>query len=297
MPRGALLSIHARLEGATPSSFEDPSLVQLWGPRYSIFVVAACDRAIFSLGLLPDDPRGRARAERAARVLRDQAGAGPVSLNEAGRAAGVHPNYFRYAAATGTVLLRWDGARRPTVWTVPAPEAEPAAARLELARRFLHVFGPATPQAFARWSGLGPRAAQAAFDALAGALTRVVTPIGPSWLLAEDEPALREVDLPPAPARLLPSGDTFFLLQGAERELLVPDSARRAALWPTRVWPGALLVAGEVSGTWRRAGRVLTVTPWRRLSTAERHAVDAEAQGLPLPDGGGEIAVRWEAPA
>src|SRR5260370_36325766 len=43
MPRAALLSIHARVEGAEPSSWEHPSLVQLRGPRFSVFVVAACD--------------------------------------------------------------------------------------------------------------------------------------------------------------------------------------------------------------------------------------------------------------
>ena len=41
MPRAALLSIHARVEDAEPSTWEDPSLVQLWGPRFSVFVVAA----------------------------------------------------------------------------------------------------------------------------------------------------------------------------------------------------------------------------------------------------------------
>src|SRR5436309_11724208 len=55
MPRAALLSIHARVQGAEPSSWEDPSLVQVWGPRYQVYVVAACDLPVFSLGRLPDD--------------------------------------------------------------------------------------------------------------------------------------------------------------------------------------------------------------------------------------------------
>src|SRR6059036_3001001 len=50
MPRAALLSIHARVEGAHPSSWEDPALVQLWGPRFSAYVVPARDRADSSLG-------------------------------------------------------------------------------------------------------------------------------------------------------------------------------------------------------------------------------------------------------
>ena len=52
MPRAALLSIHARVKGAHPSSWEDPSLVQVWGPRWSVYVVAAHDRAFFTLGRL-----------------------------------------------------------------------------------------------------------------------------------------------------------------------------------------------------------------------------------------------------
>src|SRR6266436_2379079 len=61
MPRAALLSIHARVEGTARSTWEDPSLVQLLGPRFSVFVVSASDLAVFSLGTLPDDAKGRQR--------------------------------------------------------------------------------------------------------------------------------------------------------------------------------------------------------------------------------------------
>jgi hypothetical protein len=37
MPRAALLSIHARVAETQPTTWEDASLVQLWGPRYSVF--------------------------------------------------------------------------------------------------------------------------------------------------------------------------------------------------------------------------------------------------------------------
>jgi hypothetical protein len=33
MPRAAQLSLHARVDGVEPSTWEDPSLAQLWGPR------------------------------------------------------------------------------------------------------------------------------------------------------------------------------------------------------------------------------------------------------------------------
>ena len=87
--------------------------------------------------------------------------------------------------------MRWDGARQPTIWTVPAPEIDPWEARLELARRYLHVFGPTTATAFGVWAGIRPARARAAFEALAPSLTPVRTPVGDGWVLAVDEPMLR----------------------------------------------------------------------------------------------------------
>jgi hypothetical protein len=212
MPRAALLSIHARVEGTRPSTWEDPSLVQLWGPRFNVFVVAARDLAVFSLGTLPDDVNGRRRSTRAR-----------------------HASSSRAATCTAT-----DRPHRP-------------------------------------------RHGAAAFQALGRSLTPVHTPVGERWILTPDEPTFRAAPGPVAPARLLPSGDAHLLLQGADRELLVPDPDHRGLLWTPRVWPGGLLIDGEIVGTWRRADQTITIQPWRRLSPAERDAVAAEAASLPLP--------------
>jgi hypothetical protein len=294
MPRAALLSIHARVEGTQPSTWEDPSLVQLWGPRYQAYVVAARDLAVFSLGRLPDDAGARRIAEDLAVRLHAFLDGRRMTYGEAGRALGEHPNRLRYAAPTGTVVIRWGGARQPTVWTVPRPEVDARDARLELASRYLRVFGPATPEAFARWAGIAPRRGVAAFDALGKSLTPVRTPLGDAWILTRDEPTFRAAAGPAAPARLLPSGDAYFLLQGDNRKLLVADADRRRALWTPRVWPGAVLVEGEIAGTWRRAHETVTIQSWRRLTRAARDAVETEAGALPLPGVRGRIVVRWD---
>ncbi|MBF8289245.1 MAG: Activator of Hsp90 ATPase [Chloroflexi bacterium] len=130
MPRAALLSIHARVEGTEPSAWEDPSLVQLWGPRFSAYVVAARDLAVFALGRLPADGAGMRRAEETAARLHAFLGGRAMTYGEAGRGLGMSPNSLRYAAPTGTVVIRWDGARQPTVWTVARPDVDPALARL-----------------------------------------------------------------------------------------------------------------------------------------------------------------------
>ena len=296
MPRAALLSIHARVEGTTPTAWEEPPLVQVWGPRYSAYVIAAADRAVFTVGRAPDDAGSRRVAEDVATRLDAFLDGRVMGAGEAARGVGLrHPNALRYGAPTGRILIRWDGARRPTIWTVPPPTIDPLDARQELVRRYLHVFGPATPEAFAEWAGVSPAVARTTFAGLAPSLVPVRAPAGDGWILDADEATFRAPAPPGAPARFLPSGDTFFLLQGADRELLVPDADRRAMLWTPRVWPGALLVEGEVVGTWRRAQAVVTVEPWQVLTAAQRDAIEAEAVSMPLPDLPGPMRLRWAA--
>src|SRR5436309_9580869 len=175
MPRAALLSIHARVEGTKPSTWEDTSLVHLWGPRYHTYLVAARDRAVFTLGRLPDEGGALRVAEDMATRLASLLAGGRSRYGDAGSAIGMNPNRFRYAAATGTVLIRWDGARQPIVWTVPRPEVDPRDARLLLARRYLHIFGPTTAEAFAEWAGIRTQGGVAAFERLRRSLTPVRT--------------------------------------------------------------------------------------------------------------------------
>jgi hypothetical protein len=162
---------------------------------------------------------------------------------ELGQGLGMHPYRLRYAAPTGTVLNRWEGARQPTVWTVPPPEVDPRDARSELARRYLHVFGPATPSAFAKWAGIGRPQAREVFDALAArSLTlRVAAHRGP-----------RAFGRAPCSSPVSSSG---------------PGGALR---------------------------RTLTIQPRRRLSRAERDAVESEAESLPLAGVEGRIVVSWD---
>jgi hypothetical protein len=294
MPRAAVLSIHARVRGTKASSWEDPSLVQVWGPRFSAYVVADRDRGVFTVSRLSVKRGGRHDPQQLADRIEAFLEGRRMSCREVGRALGTHPVMLRYAAPTGRVVMRWDGAHQPTIWTVPAPALDPSEARVELARRYLHVFGPTTAEAFAQWAGIKPPPGQAAFEALAPSLTPVRTPIGEAWILTDDEKAFRAAAGDAATVRLIPSGDTYFLLQGEDRELLVPDPARRSELWTPRVWPGAVLVGGEVAGTWRRAGAVVTIQTWRSLSPAVREALQAEAESFPLPDVHGAIRVRWE---
>ena len=293
MPRAALLAIHARLEGVGPSAWEHASLAQLWGPRFSTYVVPKRDFALFSLGRYPDDAKSRQRADRVAARMHAHLGAARMTDRELGRAVGLG-NDMRYAATTGTIAIRWEGARAPVVWAVAPARIEPNDACRELARRYLHVFGPTTAESFARWAGIARRSAADAFASLEGSLLPVRTPLGDEWLLVEDEAAVHAAEAAGASVRLLPSGDAYFLLDGKARELLVPRTDLRERLWTSRVWPGALLVEGEIRGTWRRAQHTVRIDAWSRLPRRLRDGVETEAASLPLPGLDRRIEVVWE---
>ena len=238
---------------------------------------------MFSLARLPEDERGRLRAQEMAERLHAHLRDKRMTDRELGSALGIG-NELRYATTTGTLAIRWGGARAPEVWTVDVSDVDPADARRELGRRYLHVFGPANADGFARWAGISRRSAADTFDSLEGSLLPVRSPLGDEWLLADDEPAMRAADPAPAPGRLLPSGDAYFLLlQAAERELLVPREAERERLWTSRVWPGALLVDAARSGERGGGAHTVRIEAWKRLSRGARDAVEAEARALPLP--------------
>src|SRR2546422_976062 len=71
--------------------------------------------------------------------------------------------------------------------------------------------------------------------------------------------------------------------------LRVPQPRFRSELWPKSVWPGALLVNGELVGTWRRhLGRV-TVRAWRPLEPEVTEAVEDEVSSMPIESATKEV--------
>lgn len=293
MPRAALVSLHARIEGVGPDGWDHPGLIQVWGPRYSSYVVAREDLAVFTLGRLPHTKAALERARGTARRIQEAVADRELPYADVGRLLGVNPNSLRYAATTGTVAIRWEGSGQPTLQVLQPPAMPVREARAELARRYFRVFGPGTTEGFARWAGVTGSLARQIVDDIAPEMIPCDTPVGAAAILASDERLLVEAPESTDTVRLLPSGDTYYLLQGAARELLVPDGALRERLWTSRVWPGAILVGCEIVGTWRRAGRRLTLEPWRVMTGSEQRHIEREARSLPIP-GVEDLDVQWD---
>lgn len=83
----------------------------------------------------------------------------------------------------------------------------------------------------------------------------------------------------PPPVLLLPPRDAYLL---GHRPFLARDRALAKEVWRPIGSPGALVVDGEVAGTWRarKSGKrlQLTVTPHRKLTARHRTAVDEQAE-------------------
>ena len=143
------------------------------------------------------------------------------------------------------VLRRIKGCPRRTPG--PAPDALSAPKRLQPIRNYLRFLGPATPAD------------------VAGLLDTSVAEVKAHWPEDAEEVKVAGTkrwwfggdvaDVGPDFVRLL--GGFDLLLQGRDRDLLVPDKSRHKALWPVLGRPGAVLAGTEVVGMWRpkAAGR------------------------------------------
>ena len=228
--------------------------------------------AIFTIGFLPRDQVLRAKIDTAADKAKKS-----FRLQKDGSTQ----EYFhglREASASGTIRIEWDGSRTKW-WIVDPPAIDPELARLELARRFLRSVGPANPEEYAWWSGNTPRDSRHTFQFLENELAEVILKGRRSWILRRDLRALKDA-VPTDTVRLLPPGDPY--LATPDRKMLVPIQRCRNELWPKSVWPGALLVNGEIVGTWRRqVGRVVVHT-WQKPSTKIKAQVEEEVMNMPI---------------
>ena len=193
------------------------------------------------------------------------------------------------AAHRGVLCFGPDRGRKvtyshPRRWLPGFSPAEGDAALRALVLHYLHAYGPATPQHFARWLAISPRYAVELFSRLAGdssgaGLERVELDGEAAWVAAGD------TGTPSGPhrgIRLLPYFDPY-VVAGQPRGRLYPGAAAARALSPSGQagnYP-VLLVDGVVGGVWhqRRSGRklALTVEPLAELTASQRRQLDEEA--------------------
>jgi hypothetical protein len=295
IPRAGLMALHARVEGAQPDSWEDPSLVQIWFRGGADYIVPRDDVGIFTLGCYPRDERQAEVLERLADAVHDVTGGEVTRVRDLPPALVRQRNgSLRQTSATGRVLIRWNAS---DIWVVPVerPAIDVEEARFALARRFLHWFGPATVHELARWTGEKPRDARLTWNRVADELVEVAIDARDSehrWMLATDLTALSVAE-PIHGVRLLPPSDPFLRL---DHEWLVPDAEiRRRVLLKigesVGYAPGAILVEGRIAGVWQRQSGRVGLELFEPISVESRDAVEDEARLMPIR--GGVTQIRW----
>lgn len=149
---------------------------------------------------------------------------------------------------------------------------------VDLLRGLLHLLGPLTPRQAAEYLDAPLRDVT---DRWPQDAVEVDVDGATAAMLDADVPALED---PPdkTVVRLLGPYDLF--LQGRDRALVVPDTAHHKALWPTIGRPGAVLVDGEVVGTWRPRAKGKTLglelDEWVPWTARTRAAVGVEHERL-----------------
>jgi hypothetical protein len=154
---------------------------------------------------------------------------------------------FRLSAIRAGLELQPDTSppvlERIPRWRGPAAKIP---LRLDPIRAVLHHLGPLTPKQVAAYIDAPVKDVSAhwpddAVDVEVDGETRSA--------LADDADALASPPDARDVVRLLGPFDPF--LQCRDRELLVPDDARRKDIWRTLGRPGSVLVGHEIRGTWR----------------------------------------------
>lgn len=171
----------------------------------------------------------------------------------------------------------------PRDWLGDFQEPDMAVARLDMLRRYLVAYGPATPGDFASWWGATRTDAKQRFQALGDELIPVSVEGWEAWALRADAEALQAAQ-PSTAIRLLPSFDPYTVGLRREAEAALP-AVHKGRVISQQGWISAVvLVGGSVVGVWNhqvKQGRVaVTVEPFESLSPAIRAGIAQEAARL-----------------
>lgn len=271
---------------------DDDAAVRLGWQRARLAAVGGAARAAYAavaraVAEVLDRPLTKAELSSAVTT------AVPPELSPWCAPCGVHhvgEQLLRLAALAGGARLR-PGSRPLLIEPIPGwagPPADADAGTTGLQELYLRFFAPASDADMAGF--LGTNRAAVVPDR---PLDLVPVSVGgrhaqvPATVLD----ALRSAE-PPDVVRLLPPSDP--LLQGRDRNLLVPDAAARKHLWPSIGPPGVVLSGVDVIGSWRttRKRRLdVAVREFRVFSAAERAGVATEAERVAHVRGVTEVAI------
>ena len=171
---------------------------------------------------------------------------------------------------------------RPSLWLGKWRDVDPDIALVEVARRYLRAYGPATKKDFARWWGAWSGVGNAAWEGLARELVPVSVEGLRGDLLAADLDRISAAPAGPS-VQMLPLFDPYLMGHASRSHLVEAPHASKVSR--TAGWISAVvLVDGRVVGTWTHAAVKqklrITVEPFRRLPPPIVREVRSRAESL-----------------
>lgn len=177
---------------------------------------------------------------------------------------------------------------QPRQWLGRWRDVDPESALVEMGRRYLRAYGPATKNDFARWWGAWPGVGRAAWAGMANELAPVSVEGWRAEILAADIDRVASAGAP-SNVQLLPGFDPYLMGHSSRDHLF--DSQYRWRVSRISGWISpVVLLDGRVVATWShqvaKRSLAVTVEPFRKLSPSTlkevRKRADAIAESLGL---------------
>jgi len=314
----AELSLCARVDGLRPSDvqtalWQERTLVKTWAMRGTLFLFAAEDLPLVvatrqirkarywvkhfeSYGIyepqyqalleaipqvLGDEPMTREQLAVAAAEYTDIDGLVPA-LTESSWGTALKPSAFRGDLCYGPTQGRNVAFVHPGEWLGSWREIEPEMAAREIIRRYLSVYGPATPQDFGRWWGAGTRLATKVFKELEEDLEKVDVEGHEAFALRSSLEPMESLSAAGV-VRLLPMFDAYT--HGSiDYDQLLPAAFRPLVFRPQGWISAVVLVDGRIGGVWeyktRASGTTVKVHMFAMPDARVRDAIVNEAERM-----------------
>ncbi len=304
--------VECSVEDVRTALWKDKTLVKTWLMRGTLHLIPAEDLPLYSAAMRTTWVKPRKSwlkffhmteaelndfADAIGRVLSDQPMTREEVLAVAGEGQSKRVRQWLRSGWGGLLkpvarrgLLCFGPSRGPSVtfvrpqkWLGWWREVDADTALVEVARRYLRAYGPATKSDFARWwapSWAG--AANAAWSGLATELVSVSVEGARADMLGRDLDALLKMKVKPS-VQLLPTFDPFLMGHASRDHLFERVHAPRVSR--TAGWISAVVLAdGRVEGTWThdRSNRTLRVTvePFRALSSRVKSEIELRADSI-----------------
>jgi hypothetical protein len=317
----AELAVFTRVEGLSPEAirsalWEERSLVKTWAMRGTLHLIAASDLPIYVAARslhVPGNWAGYfayyglnpAQQEVYLAAIPQVLGKEPMTRQELAAAiaeetGAPHLGDLILASSWGSPLklsaFRGDlcfGPSQgqnvtfinPRVWLGQWQTIEPEMALQEIVRLYLRAYGPATPEAFARWwsGGTGKVLAKKLFQSIADELEEVEVEGWRAFVLRVSLESLQSLQWGET-VRLLPLFDGYTFGLGRDMEPLLPKVYQSRVFRPQGWISAVVLVNGYIRGVWEDKSRgsqtVVKVQMFSPATASLRKGVEAEVERL-----------------